>query len=154
MLSQHIVNIVYLVAAVLFILDLKWMAHPRTAVRGNRAGALGMALAIAVTLLSDRYDWSYILIGVAVGSIIGAVAAMRVKMTSMPELVGLFNGFGGAASILVAGSAIIAAVASRLGDTGLQMRIATGASAVIGSISFFGRFVAFGMLVEFVAVKW
>jgi len=53
MLSQHIVNIVYLVAAVLFILDLKWMAHPRTAVRGNRAGALGMALAIAVNVMND-----------------------------------------------------------------------------------------------------
>ena len=154
MLSQHIVNIVYLVAAVLFILDLKWMAHPRTAVRGNRAGALGMALAIAVTLLSDRYDWTYILIGVAAGSLIGAVAAMRVKMTSMPELVGLFNGFGGAASVLVAGSAIIAAVASPTADTGLQMRIATVASAFIGSITFFGSYVAFGKLGEFLAVKW
>ncbi len=154
MLSQHIVNIVYLVAAVLFILDLKWMAHPRTAVRGNRAGALGMALAIAITLLSDRYDWTYILIGAAAGSLIGAVAAMRVKMTSMPELVGLFNGFGGAASVLVAGSAIIAAVASPTADTGLQMRIATVASAFIGSITFFGSYVAFGKLGEFLAVKW
>jgi NAD(P) transhydrogenase subunit beta len=154
MLSQQIVNIVYLVAAVLFILDLKWMAHPRTAVRGNRAGALGMALAIAATLLSDRYDWSYILIGVAVGALVGAVAALRVKMTSMPELVGLFNGFGGAASVLVAGSAIIAAVASPTGDTGLQMRIATVVSAFIGSVTFFGSYVAFGKLAEFLAVKW
>jgi len=154
MLSAHVVNIVYLVAAVLFILDLKWMSHPRTAVRGNRAGALGMTLAIAVTLLSDRFDWSYIIIGVAVGSLIGAVAAMRVKMTSMPELVGLFNGFGGAASVLVAGSAIIAAVASPTAGTGLQMRIATVASAFIGSITFFGSYVAFGKLGEFLAVKW
>ena len=125
MLSQHVVNIVYLIAAVLFILDLKWMAHPRTAVRGNRAGALGMALAIAVTLLSDRYDWSYILIGVAVGSLIGAVAAMRVKMTSMPELVGLFNVFGGGASVLVSGSAIIDSVATGDEAKGMQMRVAT-----------------------------
>jgi NAD(P) transhydrogenase subunit beta len=154
MLSQHVVNIVYLVAAVLFILDLKWMAHPRTAVRGNNAGALGMALAIAVTLLSDRYDWKFILIGVAAGSFVGAVAAVRVKMTSMPELVGLFNGFGGAASILVAGAAVIAAVASPTAGTGLQMRIATVASAFIGSITFFGSYVAFGKLAEFLAVKW
>jgi len=154
MLSQHVVNIVYLIAAVLFILDLKWMAHPRTAVRGNRAGALAMALAIAVTLLSDRYEWSYILIGVAVGSLIGAVAAIRVKMTSMPELVGLFNGFGGAASVLVAGSAIIAAVASGDEATGMQMRVATVASAFIGSVTFFGSYVAFGKLAEFLAVKW
>jgi len=154
MLSQHAVNIAYLAAAVLFILDLKWMSHPRTAVRGNYAGALGMVLAIAVTLLSDRYDWSTILIGAAVGSLIGAVAAVRVRMTSMPELVGLFNGFGGAASILVAGAAIIAAVASPTADTGLQMRIATVASAFIGSITFFGSYVAFGKLAEFLAVKW
>ena len=154
MLSEQIVNIVYLVAAVLFILDLKWMAHPRTAVRGNRAGALGMALAIAVTLLSDRYEWSYILIGVAVGSLIGAVAAIRVKMTSMPELVGLFNGFGGAASVLVAGSAIIAAVSTGVEAAGMQMRVATVASAFIGSVTFFGSYVAFGKLAEFLAVKW
>jgi NAD(P) transhydrogenase subunit beta len=154
MLSQHLVNIAYLVAAVLFILDLKWMSHPRTAVRGNLAGAVGMALAIAATLLADRYDWTYILIGVAIGSVVGAVAALRVKMTSMPELVGLFNGFGGAASVLVAGSAILAAVASPTADTGLQMRIATVASAVIGSITFFGSYVAFGKLAEFLAVKW
>jgi NAD(P) transhydrogenase subunit beta len=154
MLSQQVVNLVYLVAAVLFILDLKWMAHPRTAVRGNRAGALGMALAVAATLLSGRHDWSFILIGVAVGAVIGAVAAMRVKMTAMPELVGLFNGFGGAASVLVAGSAVIAAVASATADTGLQMRIATVASAFIGSVTFFGSYVAFGKLAEFLAVKW
>lgn len=154
MLSQQIVNVVYLVAAVLFILDLKWMAHPRTAVRGNNAGAFGMALAIAATLLSDRYDWSTILIGVAVGALIGAVAALRVKMTSMPELVGIFNGFGGAASILVAGSAIIAAVATPEADTSMQMRIATVASAFIGSVTFFGSYVAFGKLAEFLAVKW
>ena len=154
MLSQQVVNLVYLVAAVLFILDLKWMAHPRTAVRGNRAGALGMALAVAATLLSGRHDWSLILIGVAVGAVIGAVAAMRVKMTAMPELVGLFNGFGGAASVLVAGSAVIAAVASTTADTGLQMRIATVASAFIGSVTFFGSYVAFGKLAEFLAVKW
>ena len=71
---------------------------------------------------------------------------MRVKMTSMPEMVGLFNGFGGAASVLVAGSAIIAAVASPTADTGLQMRIATVASAFIGSVTFFGSYVAFGKL--------
>jgi NAD(P) transhydrogenase subunit beta len=154
MLSPQLVNLAYLVAAVLFILDLKWMAHPRTAVRGNVAGALGMTLAIVATLLSGRHEWSMILIAVAVGSVIGAGAALRVKMTAMPELVGLFNGFGGAASVLVAGSAVIAAVASPTADTSLQMRVATVASAVIGSITFFGSYVAFGKLAEFLAVKW
>ena len=71
---------------------------PRTAVRGNQLGALGMVLAIVATLVSGQWDWTYIILGIGIGSFIGAVAALRVKMTSMPELVGLFNGFGGAAS--------------------------------------------------------
>ncbi len=75
-------------------------------------------------------------------------------MTAMPEMVGLFNGFGGGASVLVAGAALIAAVASPTADTGLQMRIATVASAFIGSVTFFGSYVAFGKLGEFLAVKW
>jgi NAD(P) transhydrogenase subunit beta len=154
MLSQQLVNIVYLVAAILFILDLKMLAHPRTAVRGNKAGVLGMALAITATLLSEKFDWRYILIGVAIGSVIGAVAALRVKMTAMPEMVGLFNGFGGGASVLVAGSALVAAIGSMADGTGLQMRIATVTSGIIGSVTFFGSYVAFGKLAEFLCVKW
>jgi NAD(P) transhydrogenase subunit beta len=157
MLSQNVVNIVYVVAAILFILDLKWMAHPRTAVRGNLAGASGMALAILVTLLSGRFEWSYILIGVAIGAVIGAVAALRVKMTAMPEMVGLFNGFGGAASVLVAGAALIAAMTEMTqggAEATMQTKVATVASAIIGSVTFFGSYVAFGKLAEFLAVKW
>jgi NAD(P) transhydrogenase subunit beta len=160
-MNQAYVNIVYLVAAVLFILDLKWMAHPRTAVRGNAAGALGMALAIAATLLSQPLFWPYILVGAAIGAVIGAVAALRVKMTAMPEMVGLFNGFGGGASVLVAGSALIAAVTAMTGavaagaeQADLQMKVATVLSAIIGSVTFFGSYVAFGKLAEFLAVKW
>jgi len=161
MIPPQIRDLVYVVAAVLFILDLKWMAHPRTAVRGNAVGALGMVIAIVATLLSEPLDWPYLLIAAAVGSLIGAVAALRVKMTSMPELVGLFNGFGGAASVLVAGSALVAAVvavsaaaASNGDDTSMQVMIATVLSAIIGSVTFFGSYVAFGKLAEFLAVKW
>jgi proton-translocating NAD(P)+ transhydrogenase subunit beta len=155
MLSQHLVNIIYLIAAVLFILDLQWMAHPRTAVRGNLVGTLGMLLAIAATLLSQQQDWAYILIGIAAGTVVGAVTALRVKMTSMPEMVGLFNGFGGGASVLVAGAALIAAShALSAGEASLQMRIATVASGIIGSVTFFGSYVAFGKLAEFLAVRW
>jgi NAD(P) transhydrogenase subunit beta len=130
------------------------MAHPRTAVRGNTAGVLGMSLAIVATLLSDKMDWPYLIIGVAVGALIGAVAALRVKMTSMPEMVGLFNGFGGGASVLVAGSALVAAMSAMAEQADLQMRIATVFSAFIGSVTFFGSYVAFGKLAEFLAVKW
>ncbi len=150
-------NIAYLIAAVLFILDLKWMAHPRTAVRGNYIGALGMAIAIAATLIGQPLDWTYILGGVAVGALVGYVAAVRVQMTSMPEMVGLFNGFGGAASVLVAGAALIEAylaLQARGEAAGMQMKVATVLSGLIGSVTFFGSWVAFGKLAEFLAVKW
>lgn len=151
MLNENTINLVYLIAAILFILDLKWMAHPRTAVRGNLVGAIGMLLAIAATLVSGRLEWTYIVLGVAIGSFIGAVAAIRVKMTAMPEMVGLFNGFGGGASVLVAGAALLAVSAD---EATMQMKIATVASGLIGSVTFFGSYVAFGKLAEFLAVKW
>jgi len=154
---QNITNIVYLIAAVLFILDLKMLAHPRTAVRGNQLGALAMVLAIVATLASGRWDWTYIILGIGIGSLIGAIAAVRVKMTSMPELVGLFNGFGGGASVLVAGSALIAtfnAVGAGATAGDMQMKVATVLSGLIGSVTFFGSYVAFGKLAEFLCVKW
>jgi len=160
MIPETVRDIVYVIAAVLFIFDLKWMAHPRTAVRGNAAGTLGMVLAILATLLSEPLDWPYLIVGVAVGATIGGVAAVRVKMTAMPEMVGLFNGFGGGASVLVAASALVAPAAAMGGavlagaEPGMQMKIATVASAIIGSVTFFGSYVAFGKLAEFLAVKW
>ena len=157
MISSNLQNIAYLIAAVLFILDLKWMAHPRTAVRGNAIGTLAMGIAILATLLGDPpQNWTYILIGVGIGSVIGAVAALRIKMTSMPEMVGLFNGFGGGASILVAGSALVAAQSSiaESGGDDMQTLVATVVSGLIGSVTFFGSYVAFGKLAEFLAVKW
>ena len=161
MIPAQLRDLLYILAAVLFILDLKWMAHPRTAVRGNFAGVIGIVIAILATVLSQSLDFGYMAIGVAIGGLIGLVAAIRVKMTSMPEMVGIFNGFGGGASVLVAAAAILAAVAAvkggGIGDLealGMQTRIATVASALIGSVTFFGSYVAFGKLAEFLAVKW
>ncbi|MEE9552802.1 MAG: NAD(P)(+) transhydrogenase (Re/Si-specific) subunit beta [candidate division Zixibacteria bacterium] len=155
MISGNLINIAYVFAAVLFILDLKWMAHPKTAVKGNYVGALAMLIAIVATLLSGNLEFHYIVIGVIIGSIIGAIAAIRVAMTSMPEMVGLFNGFGGGASVLVAGAALVAAMTSlSSGEADTQMKVATVASGIIGSVTFFGSYVAFGKLAEFLAVKW
>ncbi len=155
MLSPNIVNISYLFAAVLFIIGLKGLAHPRTAVNGNRLAALGMIVAIVVTLLSGKFEWQYIIIGVVIGTVIGTITALKVKMTAMPEMVGLFNGFGGAASVLVAGSALVAAMQHiATGEASSQMKIATVASGIIGSVTFFGSYVAFGKLAEFLAVRW
>ncbi len=157
MISSNVENIAYLVAAVLFILDLKWMAHPRTAVRGNFVGALAMGLAILATLLGNPpQSWTYILIGLFVGAVIGGATALKIKMTAMPEMVGLFNGFGGGASILVAGSALVLAYSSIQAQKAddMQMLVATVLSGLIGSVTFFGSYVAFGKLAEFLAVKW
>jgi len=141
-MSQTWVTLIYLIASVLFILGLKGLAHPRTAVRGNFLGAAGMLLAVIVTLL-DRHIISYemIIIGLLIGAVIGIILANKVQMTEMPQLVALFNGFGGAASVLVAGAALIEIV---LVDSSplLQITIATAVSGTIGSVTFFGSLIA------------
>ena len=106
-MGANLINAAYLLAAVLFILGLKGLTSPRTAVRGNRLGALGMLLAAVATLV-DRQIISYetIALGIAIGAVIGAIWAVRVQMTAMPQLVAAFNGFGGGASALVASAAI------------------------------------------------
>jgi len=109
-MSPGLVNIAYLVAAALFIIGLKGLSHPRTAVRGNLLGALGMLIAIVVTLLNKNIvGFGIIFAGIIVGGGIGAVLAVRIQMTAMPQLVALYNGFGGVASVLVAGAVLFEA---------------------------------------------
>ena len=143
LIPPGLVNLAYLAAAVLFILGLKGLTHPRTAVRGNLLGATGMLIAAVATLLARGLDFTWILGGIVLGSVIGVVAALKVQMTAMPQMVALFNGFGGIASALVAGAAL------RMTDpaaAGLQMLIATAASGLIGAVTFWGSLVAFGKL--------
>jgi NAD(P) transhydrogenase subunit beta len=154
---QELRDLAYLVAAILFVFDLKWMSHLRTAVRGNRIGAVGMALAIAATVVGAPIVWTYIAAGAAVGAVAGYVLAVRVKMTAMPEMVGVLNGFGGGASVLVGGGALLLAqraLAAGGAGPGMQEKVALVASALVGSVTFFGSFVAFGKLAEFLAVRW
>ncbi len=141
-----IVNIAYLVAAVLFIFGLKGLAHPRTAVRGNLMGALGMLLAVVVTLL-DRNIISFemIIVGAILGALIGAVMAVKIQMTAMPQMVAIFNGFGGGASVMVAGAALIETLLVT-STPATQMTVATVASGLIGAVTFWGSMVAFGKL--------
>ena len=141
----------YLLAAVLFILGLKALGRPRTARRGNLLGATGMFIAIAVTLL-DRaiVDFRFLALGVAIGALVGALLALKVRMTGMPELVALFNGFGGAASVLVAGAAFLEVV-----DTGTvddQLAVAAAVTVLVGAVTFTGSMVAFGKLRE--SLRW
>ena len=145
-MNTTVINLAYLVASVLFIVGLKQLSHPRTAVRGNFLGALGMLLAIVVTLF-DRAIIGYaeIVAGIVIGTGIGAVMAQRVQMTSMPQLVALFNGVGGAASVLVAGAAMTAAVATGALVT-TDVQVATMASGLIGAVTFWGSLVAWAKL--------
>ncbi len=143
-----LVNLAYLLASVLFIFGLKGLAHPRKAVRGNIIGSFGMFIAVVVTLL-DRHIVSYemIIIGVAVGSAIGAILAVKIEMTAMPQLVALYNGFGGVASVLVASAALIEALGGHIGaSVDLQFSIATVATAIVGAVTFWGSLVAFAKL--------
>jgi len=141
-MNEAFINLAYLVAATLFIVGLKGLAHPRSAVRGNLLGALGMLVAVVATLLkSGIVGWTWIAGGIAAGALIGIVLALKIEMTSMPEMVALFNGFGGIASTLVAGEALISNPM-----TGTQAAIATAASGLIGTVTFWGSLVAFGKL--------
>jgi H+-translocating NAD(P) transhydrogenase subunit beta len=153
MTAQLLIRAAYLVAAVLFIVGLKNLSHPRTATRGNMLGALGMLVAIIVTLL-DRNIVSYwvVLAGIVVGSGVGLALATTVKMTAMPQMVALLNGLGGGASVLVAG----AALHERLlvdQPTAASFFAATGVSGLIGSVTFFGSLIAFGKLQGLVTEK-
>jgi len=152
-MSTTIVNIIYLIASVLFIFGLKGLTHPKTAVRGNLLGAVGMFLAVLVTLL-DRNIVSFeiIAVGLIVGASIGVFLAVKIKMTDMPQLVGLFNGFGGAASVLVASAALIEVVLVTK-TPAAQITIATVASGLIGSVTFWGSMVACGKLQGLVTDK-
>jgi NAD(P) transhydrogenase subunit beta len=141
-------NICYLVAAMLFIFGIKGLTHPRTAVRGNLLGCLGMLLAIVATLFFEQIlDWKWIIAGLAAGSIIGAILAVKIQMTAMPQLVALYNGFGGIASALVAGAAMHEFVRSGEVITN-QTSIAIVASGIIGGVTFSGSVLAFAKLQE------
>jgi NAD(P) transhydrogenase subunit beta len=136
-------ELLYLGAAVLFIFGLKQLSSPRTARRGNMLASIGMLVALVVTLANmEDIGWGPILAGLAVGGGVGAALALRVKMTSMPELVAAFNGFGGVASALVALAEIERT--NSLFDT--ETGVVVALSLAIGSITFSGSFVAFGKL--------
>ncbi len=145
-MQQNLINIAYLVASVLFILGVKGLTSPRTAVRGNLLGAMGMLVAVVATLLDQHIvRFELILAGVVVGAAIGAAAARKVPLTSMPELVALFNGFGGGASALVAITAMLSP--DMIGDVpALQLYTAGVASAIIGAATLTGSLVAWAKL--------
>jgi NAD(P) transhydrogenase subunit beta len=147
--NNTFINLSYILASVLFIFGLKMLSSPDTAQRGNFVSSLGMLLAVAVTLLSKEIvSFQFILIGLIGGGAVGAIAAVRIKMTSMPELVALLNGFGGASSLLVASAELFALTSSNL-----VAMIAIGIATIIGGVTFSGSLIAFGKLSEIMPGK-
>jgi NAD(P) transhydrogenase subunit beta len=160
-------NVAYLVASVMFIFGIKGMTHPRTAVRGNLISAIAMLIAVVVTLTSGaikiELQWWMVIVGLAIGGGVGAVLATRVQMTGMPQLVGVFNGFGGAASTFVAGAELVA-IANRLvspvdpaaeamgAGVPIGTLVAAALAGIIGTVTLTGSFVAFGKLQDIKAI--
>ena len=148
MSAALLINFAYVVASALFIFGLKLLGSPASARRGNFISAVGMLIAVVAALLDQgivEYHW--IAIGVVVGSIIGALSARMVAMTSMPEMVALFNGFGGLASLLVGWAVLYE------GDLGLFTLITVALSILIGGVTFTGSVVAWGKLAEVMPSK-
>ena len=145
--SDIFVNLSYILASILFIFGLKMLSSPETAQRGNLVSASGMLIAILVTLAQKNIvSYEFLVIAIALGLVAGVLASTLVKMTSMPELVALFNGFGGIASLLVGTAEYMNQV-----DLNLIKLIAISLTVLIGGITFSGSLVAFGKLSEIIS---
>ncbi|NRA00481.1 MAG: NAD(P)(+) transhydrogenase (Re/Si-specific) subunit beta, partial [Myxococcales bacterium] len=148
MAATQFIQFAYLAAAVLLILGMRNLSSPKTAPFGNKLAAVGMLLAVVATLLNEEVvDFAVIIAGVVVGSAIGAVLAVRIQMTAMPQMVALLNGFGGGASALVASAELLRYARDGAEPTGI-VPIAIVLSALIGSLTFTGSIIAFAKLQE------
>ena len=137
-----IVNVAYIAASILFIVGLKMLGSPDTARRGNLFSSMGMLLAVLVTLVDQSIiDFTWIVVGLISGGIIGYLAATKVQMTSMPEMVAIFNGFGGIASLLVGSAEFI---------RGSDYLFPIYLTVLIGGLTFTGSLIAYGKLSEII----
>ncbi len=151
---ENLINFSYIVAAALFIFGLKMLGKPGTAPRGNLVSSIGMLIAIAATLaIKDVVSYPMIIAAILLGGLIGAVAAQRVKMTAMPEMVALFNGFGGLASLLVGWSEYHRAITANPESLTKFTMVATYLAVIIGGITFTGSLIAFAKLAEKITGK-
>ena len=142
-MTLELINLFYVASAALFIFGLKQLSSPATAVRGNMLSSFAMLIAIVATLTGNNIlPWEWIIISVAIGAVIGGLAAQKVAMTSMPEMVALFNGSGGIASLLVAWAALYNVDNSTFTDITVVLSI------LIGGVTFTGSIIAWGKLSE------
>mgnify|MGYP001272519304 FL=1 len=140
-------NVFYVLASVLFILGIKKLSHPKTARNGNFLSACGMFIAIVSTLVAnDNIDLQMIALGMIIGSAIGALFAQKVEMTQMPQMVAIFNGFGGSASALIAAAEFL-----NSGSISTFTLSSIMISIFVGTLTFTGSFIAFGKLQGFIS---
>ena len=152
-MSLSFVNLFYLVSAVLFIIGIKGLTRPRTAVRGNLLAAVGMLVAVVVTLLDQSIlSYGWILAGVILGGAVGVLLATRIQMTAMPQMVALLNGFGGGASLAVAMASFLS-TSGPIVAAGTISFIAIGLTVLIGAVTLTGSAIAFGKLQELLPGK-
>lgn len=150
MLNETIINSLYIVAAILFIFGLKMLGNAKKARKGNFISAIGMLVAIVAALVSHNVlQWQWIAIGIVAGTIVGAFAARMVAMTAMPEMVALFNGFGGAASLLVGWAEYQRYVSEgKVMDASVFSLLIIIVTILIGGVTFTGSIIAWGKLAE------
>ena len=149
-MSKNLTDLLYLVTIVTFILALRFLSSPATARRGNQVGAAGMVLAIVVTFAQKGMgNFWLIALGMILGGGFGAVAARRVKMTAMPQMVALFNGVGGGAAALISMAEFHTRIPAP-GNLHVDTSLAIVLSALIGSVSFSGSMIAFAKLQELI----
>lgn len=146
---ELLINLTYILSSFLFILGIKMLGSPATARKGNLISAVGMFLAVLVTMISKEIiDYQWILLGILAGSVIGFCAAKFVQMTKMPEMVAILNGFGGIASLLVAW-----AVYHQTPESDTFTAVTIFLSVLIGGLTFTGSFIAWGKLSETISSK-
>ena len=147
---ENLIDIAYLISAIAFIYGLKMLSHPRTARNGNIMASVGMLIAIITTVyLGTNLDLKMIGIAMIIGSVIGAFFAIRVEMTQMPQLVAIFNGFGGGASALVATSEFF----KHGSNSPIPLIISITLSVLVGTLTLTGSLIAFGKLQGLVTTK-
>ncbi len=152
--QDTLVQLAYIAASVLFIFGLKMLSSQRTAKRGNVVSAAGMLIAVIATLIGQDMQYQWIILGILIGGAVGATAALRVPMTSMPEFVALFNGFGGMASLLVGWAEYQRNLPVWAeGEAPYVTVIAIAIAALIGGLTFTGSLIAYGKLSETINSK-
>ncbi|MEZ0121983.1 MAG: NAD(P)(+) transhydrogenase (Re/Si-specific) subunit beta [Candidatus Reddybacter sp.] len=154
-MNTNLVDLIYLISAVFFILGIKGLTKPKTAVRGNMLSAIGMLIAVVITLLDKSIvSYEYIIAGVLVGGAIGGIMATRIQMTSMPQMIALLNGCGGGASLGLAAASYLLTSGAGGYESGVMGGMAVSfvmVTILIGSVTMTGSLVAFAKLQELIS---